>query len=77
MYKYLTYAKLPIVPNYFVLTEDQKSNFSFDWMQTETVIKRIFMMDVFVGALVDNNIFNGSENVIYVGKIFQTTPLPR
>lgn len=77
MYKYLVRAKLPIIPNYFNITEDAKSNFSFDWMKTETLIKQIFMMDVFIGATVDSNIFNGTENVIYVGKIFQKTPLPR
>lgn len=76
-YKYLKKVKLPIVPNYFTLTDDQKLSFSFDWMKTETLIKQNFMMDVFIGAVVDNNIFNGTENVIYVGRIFQSTPLPR
>lgn len=77
MYKYLKRVKLPIIPNHFTMTNEQRSSFSFDWMETETLIKQIFMMDIFIGATVDNNIFNGTENVIYMGRIFQSSPLPR
>ncbi|KAJ8983447.1 hypothetical protein NQ317_013320 [Molorchus minor] len=46
-------------------------------MRTETLLKQVFMMDVFIGFAVDANIYNGSENVIYIGLPYNTCPLPR
>ncbi|XP_074037562.1 endothelin-converting enzyme homolog isoform X2 [Leptinotarsa decemlineata] len=76
MYQYLQRANLPIVPNYLTKTDEDKATFTFDWMKSETRIKQIFMMDVLFGAIVDANIYNGSENVIYAGQIYQKCPLP-
>ncbi|CAH1159649.1 unnamed protein product [Phaedon cochleariae] len=76
MYQYLKRVNLPLLPSYITKTEAEKANFIFDWMKSETRIKQIFMMDIFIGAAVDANIFNGSENVIYIGQIYQKCPLP-
>ncbi|KAJ8915864.1 hypothetical protein NQ315_015475 [Exocentrus adspersus] len=76
MYKYITRAKLPVVPSLFTLADTEKDTFSFDWVKSETLIKQIFMMDVFIGFVIDANIYNGSENVIYIGQLYQKCPLP-
>ncbi|KAG5890093.1 hypothetical protein JTB14_003656 [Gonioctena quinquepunctata] len=76
LYQYLQRVKLPVIPSYISNTEEEKASFSFDWMKSETRIKQVFMMDLFFGAVVDANIFNGSENVIYTGVIYQKCPLP-
>lgn len=77
MNKYLKRAKLPVVPSLFTVSDTERDSFTFNWMKTETLIKQIFMMDVFIGFAVDANIYNGSENVIYVGQLYQRCPLPR
>ncbi|VEN34128.1 unnamed protein product, partial [Callosobruchus maculatus] len=77
MYPYLKRSNLPLVPNYITLGGQERDDYTFDWLKTETRIKQIFMMDVFIGIEVGANIYNGTENVIYIGVIFQTCPLPR
>lgn len=77
MNKYLKRAKLPVVPSIFTIPSTQRETFAFNWMKSETLIKQIFMMDVFIGFVVDANIYNGSENVIYMGQLYQQCPLPR
>ncbi|XP_018561401.1 endothelin-converting enzyme homolog [Anoplophora glabripennis] len=76
MNKYLKRARLPVIPSLFTVTDTEKETFTFNWMKTETLIKQIFMMDVFIGFAVDANIYNGSENVIFVGQLYQKCPLP-
>ncbi|CAH1963552.1 unnamed protein product [Acanthoscelides obtectus] len=76
IYPYLKKSNLPLIPNYITLSQEERDAYVFDWVQSETNIKRIFMMDVFIGVDVGANVYNGTENVIYVGVIFQTCPLP-
>lgn len=75
--KYLRRARLPVVPSIFTVPAAERATFTFNWMKSETLIKQSFMMDVFIGFVVDANIYNGSENVIYVGQLYQKCPLPR
>lgn len=77
VYKYLNEVDLPIIPNYFSLkTEDERKDFKFDWLKREASIKKTFYMDVFMGFLVEPNIFNRTQNVMYIRskKLFGRLP---
>ncbi|CAG9861144.1 unnamed protein product [Phyllotreta striolata] len=74
IYPYLGKLNLPIVPS--LLNASNSSAVKFDWLRTDALAKQYLLMDLFIGATVGPNIFNGSQNVLYVGKIYQTTPLP-
>ncbi|XP_072385785.1 endothelin-converting enzyme 1 isoform X1 [Diabrotica undecimpunctata] len=74
IYPILEKLNLPTIPTY--LTDPNDKNFVFDWPRTETLIKNYLLMDVFMGVDVASNVFNGSENVLYVGQLSKTSPLP-
>lgn len=72
LYHYLSSIDLPIVPTFFDSRDDK-----FDWMRSEVLLKTVLAMDVFIGFTVQPNIFKRDQNVIYVGLLFQSCPLPR
>ncbi|CAH1103990.1 unnamed protein product [Psylliodes chrysocephalus] len=74
MYPFLVKMNLPIIPNF--MTAKDKSKIQFNWMLTDALAKQILLMDIFIGVAVGPNIFNGSQNVLYIGQIYQTSPLP-
>lgn len=76
MFKYLKQAELPMVPRFFEKPSDT-SGFHFDWMQADVNLKRLLDMDLFVGFLVDANIYNRTMNVMYIGRPSASSPLPR
>jgi hypothetical protein len=77
IYKYLQEVDLPSVPSIFTKTEQEIEDFKFDWLKSETMIKKFFAMDVLIGFFVEANIFNRSENVMYIGVPGLRCPLPR
>ncbi|XP_074037560.1 endothelin-converting enzyme homolog [Leptinotarsa decemlineata] len=76
MYTILKKVKLPFVPHYILKKVSERENFTFNWMKSETLIKRYFGMDVFIGARVAVNSYNVSQNIIEIGSISENTILP-
>lgn len=76
LYKHLEAVDLPLVPSLLTKTEDEIASFKFDWLKSDAVIKKAFAMDVLIGFAVEANIFNRSENVMYIGVPGQRCPLP-
>ncbi|XP_044254870.1 endothelin-converting enzyme homolog isoform X2 [Tribolium madens] len=76
IYKYLKEADLPSVPSLVTKTDEEIAEFQFDWLKSDAVIKKTFAMDVLIGFVVDSNIFNQSENVMYIGVPGLRCPLP-
>lgn len=74
MHKYLKEAGLPLVPNY--LKTDKVDNQQFDWISADVQMKKLFDMDLFIGFVVDMNIYNTSTNVMYIGSPSASSPLP-
>lgn len=72
--KYLKEVDLPVIPNFF---NESKSTFTFDWIKTEVALKKTFAMDTLIGLLVDADIYNRSNSVIYMGTPGTACPLPR
>lgn len=77
IYKYLKLVNLPLIPNYLVKDEKERKDFKFDWLKCEADLKKTFYMDVFIGFIVQANIYNRSENVLYLGTRGLQCPLPR
>lgn len=69
-------TNLPVVPNFFNKSLNQQ-NFQFDWAKTEVSLKLVLAMDIFIGFTVQPNIYKRNENVIYLGVLYQSCPLPR
>lgn len=75
LYKYLKAVNLPVLPDFFNNISNTKDT-KFDWIKSEVLIKTVLAMDLFVGFTVGPNIFKRDQNVIYVGVLFQSCPLP-
>ncbi|XP_057672734.1 endothelin-converting enzyme 1 isoform X2 [Diorhabda carinulata] len=75
IYGVLEKISLPIVPGFMTVARNDSAYF-FDWWKVDAQVKRILLMDIFIGVSVSPNNYNGSENVLYVGQIYQTSPLP-
>ncbi|CAG9762242.1 unnamed protein product [Ceutorhynchus assimilis] len=73
LYEILKILDLPIIPNFF---NAPAKDFKFDWAKTEVAMKQVLAMDVFIGFTVGPNIFKRNENVMYLGVLFQSCPLP-
>lgn len=71
---YLKKVNLPVIPTYF--SESPDADFKFDWIKTEVELKKTFATDTFIGLLVDADIYNRSNNVIYMGTPDSNSPLP-
>ncbi|RZB39536.1 neprilysin-like, partial [Asbolus verrucosus] len=76
VYKYLQEVGLPQIPSLLTKTDEEIADFKFDWLKADAVIKKTFAMDVLIGFGVDANIYNRSENVMYIGVPGQRCPLP-
>lgn len=75
LYEYIKMVNLPVIPNFFNKTLDVKT-FQFDWAKVEAKMKIVLAMDSFIGFTVQPNIFRRNENVIYLGVLYQSCPLP-
>ncbi|KAL3265444.1 hypothetical protein HHI36_009647 [Cryptolaemus montrouzieri] len=77
IYEYLEQVGLPRIPHLFsALSDEEKMNFKFDWLTVEADIKKTFSKDIFIGFIVDVNIYNVSENVMIIGSPGNQCPLP-
>lgn len=73
--KYLKQANLSTVPQFLKTTKS--AGFTFDWLRADVAIKKVFYMDVFVGVTVDSNVYDTSNNSIYLGTPGHDCPLPK
>ncbi|KAJ3659201.1 hypothetical protein Zmor_010902 [Zophobas morio] len=76
VYKYLKEVDLPTIPSLFTKTDQELEDFQFDWLKSEATIKKTFAMDVLIGFFVQPNMYNRSENVMYIGVPVTPCPLP-
>lgn len=74
--RYLNETGLPIIPSIFTKTEEEQQQLKFDWLKVEAQLKKTYGMDVFFGFQVSANLYNISENVIYLGTPGAKSPLP-
>lgn len=73
--KYLRQANLSVVPQF--LNASKSGGFRFDWLRAEAAVKKVFYMDVFIGVTVDSNVYDTSNNSLYLGTPGHDCPLPR
>ncbi|XP_022902040.2 neprilysin [Onthophagus taurus] len=76
IFKYLKLIELPSVPKIFNATEQEVDSYQFDWIKADVNSKKMFATDLFVQFLVDADIFNRSQNVMFLGSSRATSPLP-
>nr|XP_022902052.1 neprilysin-3-like isoform X2 [Onthophagus taurus] len=55
MDKYLTQANLPRIPTIFTLPEQNWDNYTFNWVKTSVMMKKIFGIDLFFKTVVSND----------------------
>uniref|UniRef100_A0AAR5PYJ0 Endothelin-converting enzyme 1 n=2 Tax=Dendroctonus ponderosae TaxID=77166 RepID=A0AAR5PYJ0_DENPD len=73
LYDVLSLTNLPLVPSFFNQTP---SSGQFDWIKSEILLKLVLAMDVFIGFTVQPNLYRRNENVMYMGVLYQSCPLP-
>ncbi|KAF2902883.1 hypothetical protein ILUMI_03304 [Ignelater luminosus] len=66
LFKYLKKLHLPTLPRFFN-SNTSKNSSSFDWIKREVAMRTTLGAGVFVDLLVGPNIYNTTENVIYMG----------
>lgn len=69
-------VNLSMVPH-LLDVKKRDDSFSFDWLKTEVVIKKMFYMDIFIGFTVDSNMYERSNYSMYIGTPGNMCPLPR
>ncbi|XP_017772968.1 PREDICTED: neprilysin-11 [Nicrophorus vespilloides] len=75
IYKYLKEVGLPEIPSYFS-GKSVDDDIDFDWIEVSVKLKQIFAMNLFIQFDIDADIYNRSNNVLYIGSGISSAPLP-